>query len=241
MEALIRIQKKLKAPKGQTNQFGNYKYRSCEDILEAVKPFLGEAFLTLSDEIVEIGTRVYVKATATLRQGDQSVSVTAWAREQDSRKGMDAAQVTGSASSYARKYAVSGLFLCDDGHDADSLPPQTDATGPADWTPTTGPAPQEPAPAAQPGGAQPAPAINAPPQGQTPAPNPDERKWLKMLWDFYVTQAQGKKMETAGMHKMMSLCYMHLGRYPSSMADVDLIKQPKNPAAAYIKVEELIG
>ena len=107
MEALIRIQKELKAPKGQFNKFGGYKYRSCEDILEAVKPLLGEAVLLLSDEIVPVGERIYVKATATLSWMVDGKTydrvVTAWARESDSRKGMDAAQVTGSASSYARK------------------------------------------------------------------------------------------------------------------------------------------
>lgn len=241
MEALIRIQKELKAPKGQFNQFGNYKYRSCEDILEAIKPLLGGAVLLLSDEIVEVGTRVYVKATATLTEGDKSVSVTAWARESDSRKGMDAAQVTGSASSYARKYALNGLFLCDDVKDADSVPvanaPSADTpSGPDDWLPTTGPAQQQSTfqrPAQQPPAQQPPPAAAAP-QGLTLAPTPEQRKWVKMLWDFYVTQAQGKPMNKAGMHKMMRLCQLHMQRYPGSMSDIE---QCKN----WIKVEELIG
>lgn len=118
---LNEIQQKLKAPKGQKNTFGDYKYRSCEDILEAVKPLLGESTLTLSDEIVQIGDRYYIKATAALRKGDTDrISVTAYARESDVKKGMDSAQVTGAASSYARKYALNGLFCIDDTKDPDT-------------------------------------------------------------------------------------------------------------------------
>ena len=117
---LAAIQQKLKAPKGQVNSFGNYKYRNCEDILEAVKPLLGEAVVLLSDEIIMVGDRVYVKATATLRFEEWSVSVSASARESLDKKGMDTAQITGAASSYARKYALNGLFLIDDTKDADS-------------------------------------------------------------------------------------------------------------------------
>lgn len=119
MKKLVEIQQKLKAPKSQTNSFGKYKYRSCEDILEAVKPILGEAFLTLTDEMVEVGGRVYVKAKASLSLGEEHVSVEAYAREAEEKKGMDAAQVTGAASSYARKYALSGLFCIDDNKDSD--------------------------------------------------------------------------------------------------------------------------
>lgn len=120
MEILNKIQKELKAPKGQTNKFGNYNYRSCEDILEAVKPLLGMGALTLTDEIVMVGDRFYVKATATLKDVDQSVSVSAFARESLEKKGMDVAQITGAASSYARKYALNGLFCIDDTKDADT-------------------------------------------------------------------------------------------------------------------------
>lgn len=120
METLNRIQKELKAPKNQRNSFGNYNYRSCEDILEAVKPLLGTAVLTLSDDIIAENNRVYVRATATLRDGNQSVSVTAFAREPEAKKGMDESQITGAASSYARKYALNGLFCIDDTKDADS-------------------------------------------------------------------------------------------------------------------------
>lgn len=122
MKELINIQHKLKAPKGRKNSFGNYNYRSCEDILEAVKPLLAEeeCTLTLSDDMVAIGERIYVKAVATIRKGDESVTVTAFAREAESKKGMDSSQITGTASSYARKYALNGLFLIDDTKDADT-------------------------------------------------------------------------------------------------------------------------
>lgn len=118
------IQNKLNAPKGQYNAFGKYKYRSCEDILAAVKPLLGEydCSLTLVDDIVLVGSRFYVKATATLSDScGNSIQTTAFAREEESKKGMDASQVTGAASSYARKYALNGLFAIDDTKDADAL------------------------------------------------------------------------------------------------------------------------
>lgn len=122
MDALRKIQQELKAPKGQFNKFGGYHYRSAEDILEAVKPLLAKAKaeLILSDEIVEVGGRVYVKATALLSDGEQQAKVTAYAREPEDKKGMDASQITGTASSYARKYALNGLFLIDDTKDADT-------------------------------------------------------------------------------------------------------------------------
>jgi len=117
---LAMIQQKLKAPKGQVNTFGKYKYRSCEDILEAVKPLLNDLVLTISDDIVEVGGRVYVKATVSINSGSGSISTTAFARESLDRKGMDDSQITGSASSYARKYALNGLFCIDDTKDADA-------------------------------------------------------------------------------------------------------------------------
>jgi len=119
-EVLSKIQKEMKAPKSQFNAFGKYKYRSCEDILEAVKPFLNGTVLYISDEMVLIGERYYLKATATLRNGDDAVSVTAYAREEIEKKGMDSSQITGAASSYARKYALNGLFLIDDTKDSDA-------------------------------------------------------------------------------------------------------------------------
>lgn len=123
-EKLMNIQSKLKAPKNQYNAFGKYKYRSCEDILEGVKPLLSETktTLTISDEVVNVGSRFYIKATATLVdvEDGQSFSVSAFAREDESKKGMDLSQVTGSTSSYARKYALNGLFCIDDTKDSDS-------------------------------------------------------------------------------------------------------------------------
>lgn len=121
-EKLKKIQSELKAPKSQFNAFGKYKYRSCEDIIEAVKPLVHEQGLTLllSDEMVEVGGRCYVKATAKICDDKDSVAVTAFAREEETKKGMDGAQITGSASSYARKYALNGLFAIDDTKDPDA-------------------------------------------------------------------------------------------------------------------------
>lgn len=124
MKELNTIQSLLKAPKDQYNKFGNYKYRNCEDILEAVKPLLfsQSCTLTISDEIVMIGTRYYVRATATIKNANgETETATAYAREDESKKGMDASQITGSTSSYARKYALNGLFCIDDTKDSDSL------------------------------------------------------------------------------------------------------------------------
>lgn len=122
MKELIRIQSELKAPKGQYNSFGKYNYRSAEDILEAVKPLLKEndCILTLADDVVEIGGRIYVKAVASLRHDDEIIQTCAFARESETKKGMDDSQITGTASSYARKYALNGLFLIDDTKDADT-------------------------------------------------------------------------------------------------------------------------
>jgi len=122
IEKLKQIQAELKVPKDQFNSFGKYKYRSCEDILEAVKPYLKTAgcALTLSDDVVSIGERVYVKATATLFDDNKEIKVTAFAREEETKKGMDSSQITGTASSYARKYALNGLFCIDDTKDADT-------------------------------------------------------------------------------------------------------------------------
>ena len=120
VKKIAKIQQELKAPKNQRNNFGGYNYRSCEDILEAVKPLLGDLILTITDDVVAVGDRVYVKATATITDGENSVSNSAFAREAESRKGMDDSQVTGSTSSYARKYALNGLLCIDDTKDADA-------------------------------------------------------------------------------------------------------------------------
>lgn len=151
------IQQTLNAPKGQYNKFGGYSYRSAEDILEAVKPLLQNVTLMVSDEIVLIGDRYYVKATATLSDGEDSISATAFAREEKEQKGMTAGQLTGATSSYARKYALNGLFCIDDAKDLD-----TDA-----YAKQTGQQPrqQKNQPKQQP---------NQKPQQQKAPPNPDE-------------------------------------------------------------------
>ncbi|EON1479160.1 ERF family protein [Escherichia coli] len=143
------IQQTLNAPKNQRNNFGGYSYRSAEDILEAVKPLLQNITLTLNDEIVLIGDRYYVKATATLSDGEDAVCVTAYAREEENKKGMDCSQLTGATSSYARKYALNGLFCIDDAKD-----PDTDA-----YAKQTGQQPRQ---------------QKAPPKQQKTPPNPDE-------------------------------------------------------------------
>lgn len=123
-EKLANVQAALKAPKGQYNSFGKYKYRSCEDIVESVKPLLKQngLLLTLTDDIECIGDRFYVKATATIidTADGNMIFVCAYAREEDSKKGMDGSQVTGASSSYARKYALNGIFAIDDTKDSDS-------------------------------------------------------------------------------------------------------------------------
>lgn len=123
-EKLIRIQCELKAPKNQFNKFGNYRYRNCEDILESVKPIMDKykTTLVITDSIETVANRIYIKATATLYSTDsnESISTTAFAREEEEKKGMDASQVTGASSSYARKYCLNGLFSIDDTKDSDT-------------------------------------------------------------------------------------------------------------------------
>lgn len=121
VERLAVIQAELHAPKSQTNDFAKFNYRSAEAILEAVKPHMNGLVLMISDDIKEVGGRVYVKATAMLSDGDQTIETSAFARETLTKKGMDEAQITGSASSYARKYALNGLFAIDDNKDPDSV------------------------------------------------------------------------------------------------------------------------
>lgn len=123
MKELIVIQSELKAPKSQFNKFGGYKYRKAEDILEAVKPLLAKqkCTLTITDDIVMVGNRIYVKATATIKnEKGECETTTGWAREEESKKGMDGSQITGASSSYARKYALNGLFAIDDNADSDT-------------------------------------------------------------------------------------------------------------------------
>lgn len=125
-EKLLEIQTELKAPKSQYNSFGKYNYRNCEDILEALKPLLAKvkATVVISDEIINIAQRFYVKATAKIIdvESGEMVETTAYAREEESKKGMDGSQVTGASSSYARKYALNGLFSIDDNRDSDYAP-----------------------------------------------------------------------------------------------------------------------
>ena len=123
MKELISIQSELKAPKSQFNKFGGYKYRKAEDILEAVKPLLAKQKCTLiiTDDVVLIGNRIYVKATATIKnEKGECETTTGWAREEETKKGMDGSQITGASSSYARKYALNGLFAIDDNADSDT-------------------------------------------------------------------------------------------------------------------------
>lgn len=123
MKELITIQSELKAPKSQFNKFGGYKYRKAEDILEAVKPLLAKqkCTLTITDDVVLIGNRIYVKATATIKnEKGECETTTGWAREEETKKGMDGSQITGASSSYARKYALNGLFAIDDNADFDT-------------------------------------------------------------------------------------------------------------------------
>lgn len=123
IEKIVAIQSELKAPKGQYNSFGKYNYRSCEDILEGVKPLLAKhgLVLTIQDSIDLIGDRFYVKAIATITDGKEQLSTSAYARESLDKKGMDASQATGATSSYARKYALNGLLAIDDTKDADTM------------------------------------------------------------------------------------------------------------------------
>ena len=150
MKELIAIQSELKAPKSLFNKFGGYKYRKAEDILEAVKPLLAKQKCTLiiTDDVVLIGNRIYVKATATIKNEKGECETTnGWAREEESKKGMDGSQITGASSSYARKYALNGLFAIDDNADSDTTndwqhqeaQQQTQTQQPAAQQPATSP------------------------------------------------------------------------------------------------------
>ena len=208
LEKLIAVQQGLNAPKDKRNTFGGYNYRSCESILEAVKPLLKEQqlALTISDDIVALGNRVYVKATAKVIdiKGDVIAECTAFAREEEDKKGMDAAQLTGATSSYARKYALNGLFAIDDSKDADTDEFQKEQK-----------AKKEPAkPAAQPKPAEkkpaPAPAAQSQPKTYPLPPLSDEEneQYLGFMSDISsadtiaaieanVTLAIGQKFEDA--------------------------------------------
>ena len=232
MESLAKIQQALRVPKAHFNQFGGFHYRSCEDILEAVKPLLGKATLTLTDEVILLGDRHYVKATAMYREGNMELSVSAWARENLTRKGMDPAQITGACSSYARKYAMAGLFCLSDGPDPDAPMPQN-GQPPARQAP---PSPQTPAqqqaqqarqemsetfsqPTHQPQTtpSQIAPATN------WPTPNKQQREFMQILVDYYKTQqAPGYQFSK---QKLAEHTWANLSRWASSENDVVLVKQ----------------
>lgn len=176
MKELIAIQSELKAPKGQTNKFGGYNYRSCEDILESVKPLLAKhgAALTLSDEIVLIGNDTFVKATATFYSSEPTpLAVSAFARHPVDKKGMDDSQITGATSSYARKYALNGLFCIDDTKDADATNDHGKGGNP---NPGNAGAGSEPAGK----GSRPNPKP-APPAAPTPAPQPAQSETEVLL------------------------------------------------------------
>ncbi len=138
MKELVKIQAELKAPKNQRNNFGKYNYRSCEDILEGLKPLLqsNECYVTLNDDVVEIGGLLMIKATATITNSKgTAISVVAFAGIDPSKKGMDISQSFGSSASYARKYALNGLFAIDDTKDADTqAPAKPTAPAPAKLT-----------------------------------------------------------------------------------------------------------
>lgn len=133
IEKLASIQLNLNAPKNQYNNFGKYSYRSCEDILTAVKPLLSGLILTVTDEIIMFGDRFYIKATANISDGKQNIDACGWAREALTKKGMDDSQLTGTASSYARKYALNGLFCIDDSKDADTNESRDQSQNASNW------------------------------------------------------------------------------------------------------------
>lgn len=150
MNALLAIQRELKVPKGRFNKFGSFNYRSCEDICEAAKPILvkHDANLTLTDDLILLGEWVFLKAIATLKVGGETYISCGFARLDREKKGMDSAQITGAASSYARKYALNGLFLIDDERDSDAQEPPAPQTLPAGYgtRPAAPPPPSGPAP-----------------------------------------------------------------------------------------------
>lgn len=175
---LATIQAELKAPKSQYNKFGGYSYRKAEDILEAVKPLLKEAgcILTCDDQLLQVGSRYYIKSTATITciEDGSTFSTTAYAREEEEKKGMDGSQVTGASSSYARKYALNGLLCIDDNQDSDTTN-QGDGTAKPKPTPKTAP--------------KPAPKVEAPaPKGVADLSAEAYAAWVKAAGDGITTK-----------------------------------------------------
>jgi hypothetical protein len=226
--ALSKIQKALKAPKGQENKFGHYQYRSCEDILEAVKPLLDKAALTLCDDIVLIGDRYYVKATATLLCEDGGVfSATAYAREALDKKGMDSAQITGAASSYARKYALNGLFCIDDTKDADT----GDNKEPEPKHKPEPPRPEDNK------GARPSPAMDAP--KKPPIRTAAMEKSKKIMADLYAHYTNGEpgagyKYDKAA---FAQACEGVLGHFPETAEDKEKLEAELSADCAQVWAE----
>jgi len=235
MELLNKIQHQLNVPKSLFNKFGGYNYRSAEQILEAVKPLLGKGTLTLSDEVFLIGQRYYVKATATIKDGGDEISVSAYARETESRKGMDDAQITGSASSYARKYALNGLFGLSDVQDPDDMNNTgADSARSASHKPASPPSPaevkqqaqqakeeigqrfekpQQPTPAQQP--------VNR------PAPTQQERQVLRFLSEYWASQIKSPNVKLDA-NMIMDALWSILGHYPV-LDECTKIKDPNSP------------
>jgi hypothetical protein len=215
---LNKIQQELKAPKDQKNAFGNYKYRSCEDILEAVKPLLGKAVLVLCDDIVLIGDRYYVKATATLSYEEGGVfSATAYARESLDKKGMDSAQITGAASSYARKYALNGLFCIDDTKDPDHDNNTTTDKPPAKAKPEP-PKPEDNK------GATPSPAMDVPkkPPVRTAAMEKSKKIMAELYTQFTSGEPEnGYKYDKAA---FATACEKLLGHFPETDEDKEKLE-----------------
>ena len=225
MESLAKIQQSLKVPKGQFNKYGGFYYRSLEDILEAVKPHLGKCILYFNDEIVQVGDRFYVRATATLKEGGESISVTAWAREQEVKTKMDQAQLTGATSTYARKYALNSLLALSDGPDPDAISHQPNGQAAA---PPPTPVQQQAEQARQEMSetfSQPThqPQTTAAPATSWPTPTKQQREFMQILVDYYKTQQPPGY--TFSKQKLAEHTWANLSRWASSENDVVLVKQ----------------
>ena len=235
-EKLQHVQSGLNAPKNQYNKFGSYYYRNCEDIQEAAKPLLREvkAALVVGDELVQIGDRYYIKATARFVDCESSERVenTAYAREEQEKKGMDASQVTGSTSSYARKYALNGLFCIDDVKDADNqhnTPQKGRASGKGTGSGTKASEKQVPGKTAgaKPGASGPSAAQGAETEKVTPA----MIESVKSLIEKY--SAKGLKMEKLlKMYSIKSITEMNVAQYKDCMKKLELYKKAEKEESA---------
>jgi len=226
MELLNKIQQQLKVPKSLHNKFGNYNYRSAEQILDAVKPLLGKGTLTLSDEVVLIGQRYYVKATAQIKDGGECVSVFAFARETESRKGMDEAQVTGSTSSYARKYALNGLFGLSDVQDPDDMNnTRAGSPPPSSHKTASPPPPTEAQQEAQATKEEIGQRFDQP--TSRPAPTQSERQILHLLSQYWVTQIKSPNIKLDA-NLIMDVLWSKLGHYPT-LDECTKLKDPNSP------------